>query len=117
MNSPAALPAISAADPLLSNRTRWGTVWLMFLAAAINFVDRGSLSVAMPLIAAELNFSPGGARDAFIGVLLVVRSHANPNGMGGGSLRREVGICRRLYCFGRLLAASLGSPAVWLSSC
>lgn len=58
MNSPAALPAIPAVDPLLSNRTRWGTVWLMFLAAAINFVDRGSLSVAMPLIAAELNFSP-----------------------------------------------------------
>lgn len=37
---------------------RWGTIWLMFFAAAINFVDRGSLSVAMPQIAAEMNFSP-----------------------------------------------------------
>lgn len=42
----------------ISNRKRWGTVWLLFLAAAVNFVDRGSLSVAMPLIAAEMNFSP-----------------------------------------------------------
>lgn len=58
MNSPAAIPAVSPTRPLLSNRERWGTVWLMFLAAAVNFVDRGSLSVAMPLIAAELNFSP-----------------------------------------------------------
>ncbi len=31
---------------------------MMFMAAAINFVDRGSLSVALPLIAAEMSFSP-----------------------------------------------------------
>jgi MFS family permease len=30
----------------------------MFLAAVINFIDRGSLSVALPLIAAEMHFSP-----------------------------------------------------------
>jgi len=59
MNSPAAaVPALTANGARLSNVRRWGTVWLMFLAAAINFVDRGSLSVAMPLIAAEMNFSP-----------------------------------------------------------
>src|SRR5688572_31371728 len=59
MNSPAAaVPALTVNGARLSNARRWGTVWLMFLAAAVNFVDRGSLSVAMPLIAAELNFSP-----------------------------------------------------------
>lgn len=57
-SSGAAIPALSATQPLLPNGTRWGTVWLMFLAAAVNFVDRGSLSVALPLIAAEMNFSP-----------------------------------------------------------
>jgi ACS family D-galactonate transporter-like MFS transporter len=41
----------------LSNRKRWGAVWLLFTAAMINFVDRGSLSVALPLIASELHFS------------------------------------------------------------
>lgn len=47
-----------AAPSVVSNRGRWVTIWLMFFAAAINFVDRGSLSVAMPLIAAEMHFPP-----------------------------------------------------------
>src|SRR5215469_7709759 len=42
----------------LGKLKQWGTVWLMFLAAVINFIDRGSISIALPLIAAELNFSP-----------------------------------------------------------
>lgn len=58
MNSSAAISATPANAVVLSSRARWQTVWLMFTAAAINFVDRGSLSVAMPLIAAELSFSP-----------------------------------------------------------
>lgn len=59
MNTPAAaIPEVRSTRPFLTNASRWGTVWLMFFAAAINFVDRGSLSVALPLIAAEMNFSP-----------------------------------------------------------
>ncbi len=37
---------------------RWGSVGLMFLAAMVNYIDRGSLSVALPLISADLKFSP-----------------------------------------------------------
>src|SRR5205823_7313613 len=42
----------------LSLRKQWGSVALLFSAAVINFIDRGSISVALPLIASELNFSP-----------------------------------------------------------
>ena len=37
---------------------RWGSVGLMFVASMINYIDRGSLSMALPLISTELNFSP-----------------------------------------------------------
>ena len=53
------IPLTASADrELLSPARQWGSVWLLFLAAMINFVDRGSLSVALPLISVELNFSP-----------------------------------------------------------
>jgi MFS transporter, ACS family, D-galactonate transporter len=59
METPATVIPTLQPDPRqLSNLKRWGAVWLMFLAAVINFIDRGSLSVALPLIAAEMNFSP-----------------------------------------------------------
>ena len=46
-----------AGQPGISNRRRWSSVGLMFVAATINYIDRGSLSVALPLISKELNFS------------------------------------------------------------
>src|SRR5260370_25025071 len=59
MNAPAAaIPALSANPVEISNGTRWGAIALLFSAAVINFIDRGSISVALPLIASELNFSP-----------------------------------------------------------
>ena len=59
MDTPtAAIPILSGNPEQISKGTRWGTVWLLFLAAMVNFVDRGSLSVALPLIAAEMSFSP-----------------------------------------------------------
>src|SRR5438552_3592966 len=58
METPATFPARPPHAAQLSNAARWGAVWLMFLAAVINFIDRGSLSVALPLIAAEMHFSP-----------------------------------------------------------
>jgi ACS family D-galactonate transporter-like MFS transporter len=42
----------------LSPLKQWGSVGLLFLAAVINFIDRGSISIALPLIASEMNFSP-----------------------------------------------------------
>src|SRR5262249_46461304 len=58
MQTPGALRAHAPHQTHLSKARRWGAVWLMFLAAVINFIDRGSLSVALPLIAAEMHFSP-----------------------------------------------------------
>jgi MFS family permease len=53
------MPSTASADrAILSPVRQWGSVWLLFLAAMINFVDRGSLSVALPLISAEMHFSP-----------------------------------------------------------
>lgn len=37
---------------------RWGSVGLLFAASMINYVDRGSLSVALPMISVDLGLSP-----------------------------------------------------------
>jgi ACS family D-galactonate transporter-like MFS transporter len=61
MNPPATALSTqsSAADRAeLTPAKKWGSVALLFSAAVINFIDRGSISVALPLIASELNFSP-----------------------------------------------------------
>ncbi len=44
--------------PGVTSRQKWGSVGLMFAASMINYIDRGSLSLALPLISTELNFSP-----------------------------------------------------------
>jgi MFS transporter, ACS family, D-galactonate transporter len=43
----------------------WGILALMFVSVAINYIDRGSLSTAAPLLQTEMNISP-----ARLGVLL-----------------------------------------------
>ena len=43
----------------------WPVPLLLFLSVAINYVDRGSLSVAAPLLSRELSLSP-----ARLGILL-----------------------------------------------
>ena len=40
------------------DRRRWFIVALLFAAAFINYVDRGTISVALPLIAHDLHFGP-----------------------------------------------------------
>src|SRR5438105_15930547 len=42
----------------VSNDRRWGVVGLLFAASLINYLDRASLSLALPGIANELNLSP-----------------------------------------------------------
>jgi MFS transporter, ACS family, D-galactonate transporter len=39
-------------------RRQWTVVFLLFLSAVINYVDRGSLSIAAPLLNKELGLSP-----------------------------------------------------------
>ncbi|MHB8484435.1 MAG: MFS transporter [Candidatus Acidiferrales bacterium] len=49
--------SISSAVPI-SNSRRWSIVGLLFTASLINYVDRGTISVALPLIARDFHFGP-----------------------------------------------------------
>ena len=51
--------------PQQKTNTRWGIALMMWLALAINWIDRGNLSVAIPVIAKEFNLSP-----AIMGIML-----------------------------------------------
>jgi len=42
----------------VSNTRRWTIVWLLFVAGVINYMDRAVVSVALPLIAADLHQGP-----------------------------------------------------------
>lgn len=42
----------------VSNQRRWGIVWLLFAASVINYFDRGTIAVALPLISADLRLGP-----------------------------------------------------------
>jgi MFS transporter, ACS family, D-galactonate transporter len=44
-------------DPAISNRRRWGIVGLLFVASLINYLDRATISVALPLISVSLNLA------------------------------------------------------------
>ena len=42
----------------ISNRRRWVVVGLLFIASFINYLDRATLSVALPLISVDLHLGP-----------------------------------------------------------
>ena len=42
----------------ISSSRRWLIIWLLFAASLINYIDRGTISVALPLIAHDLHFGP-----------------------------------------------------------
>lgn len=42
----------------ISNRRRWGIVGLLFSASMINYMDRATVSMALPFIAADLGLGP-----------------------------------------------------------
>lgn len=44
--------------PEISNSRRWSLVGLLFLAAVINYLDRATLSVALPSISADFSLTP-----------------------------------------------------------
>lgn len=48
----------SSAAVAISNRRRWSILALLFTAAVINYIDRGTISVALPLVAHDLRFGP-----------------------------------------------------------
>ncbi len=45
-------------ETLITNRRRWSIVALLFVASLINYLDRATLSVALPLISVSLNLGP-----------------------------------------------------------
>ena len=59
---------VDAQDQSLTEKktnTRWWIAFMMWLAIAINYIDRGNLSVAIPLMAREFDLSP-----AIMGIVL-----------------------------------------------
>ncbi|MEA3116064.1 MAG: transporter, family, D-galactonate transporter, partial [Caballeronia sp.] len=44
--------------PARKSSVRWKIFWFLLMLITVNYVDRASLSVAMPLIAKEFTLSP-----------------------------------------------------------
>ena len=42
----------------ISNRHRWSIIGLLFVASMINYLDRATLSISLPLVSAELSLGP-----------------------------------------------------------
>lgn len=62
MNPASETRSRSAASFLLpagiTNRRRWTVVWLLFAASLINYLDRATISFALPLISHDLHLGP-----------------------------------------------------------
>ena len=59
-----ATPA-TRSDPSNASRAQWPVVALLVVSVAINYIDRGNLSIAAPLLKVEMGVSPSQ-----LGVLL-----------------------------------------------
>ena len=44
--------------PIVAASRRWTIVWLLFIASLINYLDRSSISLALPLISKDLHLGP-----------------------------------------------------------
>ena len=51
-------PALAGTDAERPTTVRWRIFLILLLLAAINYIDRASLSVALPLISAEFELTP-----------------------------------------------------------
>jgi len=51
-------PSLGDTGLVLSNSHRWWIVFLLFVASVINYLDRATVSMALPLLAHELRFGP-----------------------------------------------------------
>lgn len=58
MNNPDSLALSAAAPAAVTNRRRWLVVGLLFVASLINYLDRSTISIALPLISADLHLAP-----------------------------------------------------------
>jgi len=57
-SAPAPALATANADSAKPTTVRWRIFLILLLLAAINYIDRASLSVALPLISAEFELTP-----------------------------------------------------------
>src|SRR5499427_8109428 len=57
-NPPAVAVAVPLADSTAPSKVRWKIFLMMLFLISINYIDRASLSVAMPLIAKEFDIGP-----------------------------------------------------------
>src|SRR5438093_13676615 len=58
MNPSARIPYVGNSFSAFSNARRWSIVGLLFLASLINYFDRATISIALPLISNDLRLSP-----------------------------------------------------------
>ena len=54
----ASAPYIPVPSVGISNTRRWVVMWLLFIASIINYLDRTTISFALPLISHELHLGP-----------------------------------------------------------
>ena len=76
----------ASAETAISNSRRWGIVALLFAASMINYLDRATISVALPLISVSLNLSRRDQGPAAFRLFLLLRADAG----AGRLVRRSV---------------------------
>jgi MFS transporter, ACS family, D-galactonate transporter len=59
MRNATTISGLYVADPALARARRWWIVGLLFVASLINYLDRFTLSIALPFIGADLHLDPG----------------------------------------------------------
>jgi MFS transporter, ACS family, D-galactonate transporter len=50
--------SLDGTAPVISNAHRWWVVFLLFLASLINYLDRATVSLALPLLSRDLSLGP-----------------------------------------------------------
>ena len=81
---------------------RWKMFLLLLVLVAVNYIDRGSISVALPIIQKEFNLAPGARGPPALRLLLDLRPHADPGRPPDRQVRSPQGDDRR--------PASAGAP-------
>ena len=80
---------------------RWKMFLLLLVLVAVNYIDRGSISVALPIIQKEFNLAPGARGPPALRLLLDLRPHAGPGRPPDRQVRTPQGDDRLLRRLGR----------------
>ena len=83
----------------VSNQRRWTIVGLLFAASLINYLDRATISFALPLISKDLHLTPEtkGLLPAALFLFLVVRAIASSDWLVCRPLQFALALCRSLH--------------------